>query len=39
MEEFVYFDALCDNSKCQNRKIVVGNYSGIEKPPSKSRSN
>ena len=23
MEEFVYFDALCDNSKCQNRKIVV----------------
>ena len=22
MEEFVYFDALCDNSKCQNRKIA-----------------
>lgn len=23
MEEFVYFDALCDNFKCQNRKISV----------------
>jgi len=23
MEEFVYFDALCDNSKCQNREIAV----------------
>lgn len=23
MEEFVYFDALCDNFKCQNQKIAV----------------
>ncbi len=26
MEEIVYFDALCDNFKCKNRKIAVVIY-------------